>query len=416
MITRTAYTDKENFFGSTSPAKLLEKFGSPLYVYNENILRKRCAEMQNLIKGVNFVASYSTKANGNPHLLRIIKDCGLKADAMSPGEVAILQKAGFTREDITYVCNNVSAEELVFASKVAACVSVDSVSQLETFGKNVPNGSVMVRLNPGIGAGHHAKVVTAGSATKFGVNFEDLPAMKAVLAKYSLKLVGFNQHIGSLFLEGSAYLETASWLMSVAEDFPEIEVIDFGGGFGIPYHKYENQKRLDIPKLSTELSSLVNDWVSRTGYKGKFIIEPGRYIVAESGLLLGEVLSIKNNANTRYVGTDIGFAVLARPIMYDAFHDIEVYVADKQPRKPLEQTIVGNICETGDVLANNRVLPEMLVGDIVGVLDAGAYGHSMSSQYNQRLRPAEVLIDLDGVARLIRKRDRVEDILAMFDV
>ncbi len=412
--TRTAYTNSNNFFGNTSPAELLEKFGSPLYVYNENILRQRCQEMRTLIDHPRFIPSYSTKANGNPSLLKIIKESGLKADAMSPGEIALVQKAGFSKQDITYVCNNVSPEELAFAAESAAHVSVDSLSQLESFGKVAFGKEVMIRVNPGKGAGHHAKVVTAGANTKFGITAEDLPQVNAILQKYKLKLVGLNQHVGSLFMESTTYVQAADWLLSTAEQFPSLEIIDFGGGFGIPYHKYENQPRLDLSKLSRELSELVNSWAKRTHYQGAFVTEPGRYAVAESGLTLGRVTATKNNGATRYVGTDIGFSVLARPIMYDAFHDVEIYPSSGVEKPCLEQTIVGNICETGDVLAAKRLLPEFVEGDIIGMLDTGAYGHSMSSQYNQRFRPAEVLINNAGEAVQIRRRDKLEDILQPF--
>lgn len=415
MLThRRSYTAGNNFFGDNSPEALLREFGSPLYVYNEAMLRTRCEEMRSLIKHPSFTASYSTKANGNPHLLRIIRACGLHADAMSPGEVALVRQAGFTREETAYVCNNVAADELVLASRVASHVSVDSLSQLESFGRAVPGGRVMVRLNPGKGAGHHAKVITAGAGTKFGVSPEDFDAMRALLRTHNLTLAGLNQHVGSLFMEGTAYLEAAAWLLSVAEEFPGLEVVDFGGGFGIPYHKYEGQARLDLADLSERLTAMVTEWAARTGYKGRFFAEPGRYVTAECGLTLGTVNAVKNNGPTRYVGTDMGFSVLARPIMYDAFHDVEIYPADGVEAAPLAQTIVGNICETGDVLAKDRLLPEIRTGDIVGILDTGAYGHSMSSQYTQRLRPAEVLINLEGRAVLIRRRDTVADLLAVY--
>ena len=415
MLThRRSYTAENNFFGDYSPEALVREFGSPLYVYNEAMLRARCEEMRSLVKHPSFTASYSTKANGNPHLLRIIRDCGLHADAMSPGEAALVQHAGFTRDEIAYVCNNVGADELALAAHVAAYVSVDSLSQLQSFGRAVPGGRVMVRLNPGKGAGHHAKVITAGADTKFGVSPEDFDAMRTILSEHKLTLVGLNQHVGSLFMEGSTYLEAAAWLLSVAEEFPGVEVVDFGGGFGIPYHKYEGQARLDLDVLSQAFTALVTDWAARTGYKGRFVIEPGRYVVAECGITLGTVHAVKNNGPTRYVGTDMGFSVLARPIMYDAFHDVEIYPASGKEDAPLVQTVVGNICETGDVLARERLLPEIHTGDIIGMLDTGAYGHSMSSQYNQRMRPAEVLINQEGQAVLIRRRDTVADLFAVY--
>lgn len=420
---RSRHSDSLRFFGHTDPARLLAEYGSPLYVYNEDILRARCREMKNLVDLPGFTACYSTKANGNPHLLRIIREEGLIADAMSPGELAVLRHAGFDKQSICYVCNNVSPEELTIAASEAAHVSIDSLSQLEAFGRLNPGGDVMVRVNPGIGAGHHQKVVTAGKNTKFGVVPEDFPRMRALLERHELRLIGLNQHVGSLFMDAGPYLEAARWLLDTAAAFPEIRVIDFGGGFGIPYRKYDDEPRLDLLDFGARFSALLRDWSTRTGFAGRFVIEPGRYVAAECGILLGTAHAVKNNGPTRYAGTDIGFAVLARPMMYDAFHDVEIYPgagadSDGQAgrRSELLQTIVGNICETGDVLAKDRQLPEIREGDIIGMLDAGAYGQAMSSNYNQRLRPAEVLIQSNGAPRLIRRRDAIEDLLAVYAV
>ncbi|MDR2123658.1 MAG: diaminopimelate decarboxylase [Desulfovibrio sp.] len=424
------------FFGRSTPEELTDTFGSPLYVYNESILRARCRALQALSADPGFRVCYSTKANGNPHLLRIIREEGPAADAMSPGELAVLRRAGFPRKDICYVCNNVSREELALACREADHVSVDSVSQVESFGQVNPGGEIMIRVNPGIGAGHHAKVVTAGKNTKFGIVPDDFDAVHDVLGKYRLTLIGLNQHVGSLFMDPKPYLDAAAWLLRTAERFPGIRLIDFGGGFGVPYRRREGEKALDMRAFGEKFDALLGAFRSRTGYAGAFLIEPGRYVTAECSVLLGRVHAVKNNGPVRYVGTDIGFNVLARPVLYNAFHDLVVYGrqsgdaaafgrerhgADPGPadgyasQRPLmTQTVVGNICETGDVLAGDRELPEAAVGDIIGVLDAGAYGHAMSSNYNQRLRPAEVLIAADGNVRLIRRRDTEEDLLAAY--
>jgi len=273
----------------------------------------------------------------------------------------------------------------------------------------------MVRINPGIGAGHHEKVITGGKDTKFGIDPREMHADGAVQAltkKYKLRLAGINQHIGSLFMEANAYMDAVNVLLDIAAPLKNLDIIDFGGGFGIPYKKSEAQARLDLAQLGTALHARLTTFCQETQYTGRFYVEPGRYIVAESGRVLGTVQAIKNNGEKRFVGTDIGFNILMRPIMYDAHHDIEFY-RDGQTveSKAISQNVVGNICESGDILAKERLLPEAKTGDAIGVLDAGAYGFVMASSYNQRPRPAEVLIDLNGVPHLIRRRETIADLM-----
>jgi diaminopimelate decarboxylase len=410
-----AVTRQANFYGATDPLALLDEYGSPLYVYNERILRERCREMTQLVTYPHFRVNYSTKANDNLALLKIIRDEGLAVDAMSPGEIYVELRAGFTPEQILYIGNNVSDDELRFAIERGIRVSVDSVSQLARYGRLHPGGEVVVRFNPDVGAGHHAKVVTGGKKTKFGVERKYIQQVKAVLKDYDLRLVGVNQHIGSLFMEGAPYLEGVKSLLQIAEQFEDLEFVDFGGGFGIPYHKQAGQPRLDLRALGAGLDETLREWVGRYGKAITFKIEPGRYIAAECGVLLGRVYSVKTNYGVTYIGADLGFNVLKRPVMYDSHHDIEVYRPDATP-SPTEEavTIVGNICESGDIIAKARRLPQIFEGDALGVLDAGAYGFSMCSNYNNRLRPAEVLIAADGQPVLTRRRDTLDDLVRHF--
>lgn len=412
---RSTYTDSVNFYGQEDPRELISRFGSPLYVYNENILRERCRDLLGLSSLPGFCVNYSAKANTNPALLRIIRSEGCVVDAMSPGELYINELAGFTSEEITYVCNNVSAEELRNAADHGCVVSVDSLAQLELFGQVCPGGRVMIRFNPGIGAGHSEKVVTGGKKTKFGVDPDMVPQVQDIVARYDLRLVGVNQHIGSLFMEAGPYLDAMKILLAMAERLMKLgyplEIIDFGGGFGMPYHKYEGQSRMDMKALGEAIHGCLSEWADAMGYKGRFFIEPGRYVVAECGVVLGTVHATKNNGPHLFAGTDIGFTVLARPMLYGSFHDVEIYRENGEPdSENVEQTIVGNICESGDILAKDRQLPLMKQGDVVAMLDAGAYGWVMASTYNQRMRPAEVLIGADGKARLIRRRETLEDL------
>ncbi|MBN1951294.1 MAG: diaminopimelate decarboxylase [Bacteroidales bacterium] len=409
-------SSKKDFFGKTDPLYLAHAYGTPQYVYNENILRKRCRDLKGLIDYEKFVVNYSPKANSNLEILKIVKDEGLRVDAMSPGEIFVNLMAGFEPREIFYISNNVSEDEFRYAIHAGVKVSVDSVSQLEMYGRLNPGGEVAIRLNPGgTGAGHHKNVVTAGKKTKFGIEIQFLPQVRRILKEYQLKLIGINQHIGSLFMTGEAYIESAEKLLEVAREFDDMEFIDMGGGFGIPYKKQANEPRLDLRDLGGRLTETIQSWVKDYGKAIEFKIEPGRYIAAECGIVLGQVNTVKMNYDIKYIGTDIGFNVLVRPVMYNSHHDIEIYRESDVPSlKEEEVRIVGNICETGDIIAKDRKLPEIFEKDIIGVLDSGAYGFVMSSNYNNRLRPAEVLIQLDGQPRLIRRRDTLEDLARNF--
>lgn len=404
----TKVTDSVNFFMGNKPADLTAKFGSPLYVYSEKILRERCRDIKNLVKYPHFSINYSAKANSNLAFLEIVREEGLNVDAMSPGEIFVELKAGFKPEQIFYISNNVSKEEMQFAIDHNITMSVDSLAQLEQYGQLNPGGKIAARFNGGIGAGHSEKVITAGKKTKFAINPEDIPEFKEILKKYDLTLVGINQHIGSLFMDGSKYVEGVKAILHIAKEFDDLEFVDLGGGFGIPYEKLNDQPRLDLESLGKELDKVLYDFVAEYGKEITFKVEPGRYISAECSVLLGTVHAIKFNHEDKYAGTDLGFNVLQRPVMYDSHHDIEVY---NDSDKVEDITVVGNICESGDIMAKHRICPEMHIGDTIGILDAGAYGYSMASNYNNRLRPAEVLIRENGEAVLIRERDQLEDLL-----
>ena len=408
-------TKKNHFFNAATPFELVSEFGSPLFVYNESIFRARCREMRNLVSYPRFFVNYSVKANSNLTLLRIAREEGLLADAMSPGEIFVEAAAGYTPDEILYISNNVSEAEMRYAIDRGIMVSVDSLSQLEMFGRLCPGGKVCVRVNTGVGAGHHAKVITGGKKTKFAVDPSLFDKMREILRSHRLTLAGLNQHIGSLFMEPDKYLEGVSALLSLASTFEDLEFIDFGGGFGIPYEKAAGQPRLDLADLGAKLDAILHDFARTYGKSIAFKVEPGRYIAAESCVLLGTVHAVKENYGHRYVGTDVGFNVPARPMIYDSHHDMELYRAADTPFCDLYPvTVVGNICESGDILAKDRMLPQAQEGDIIGILDAGAYGYSMSSNYNNRLRPAEVLLREDGTVKLIRRRDTLDDLLRNF--
>ena len=397
-------------FGKAAVHELLKEYGSPLYVYDEETLRKRCREMKNLIKYPRFRVNYSAKANTNVELLKIIHSEGLDVDGMSPGEMYLEMKAGFTSDRITFIGNNVSRKELQFAVDNQILVSVDSLSQLKLLGEINSGGSVCLRINPGIGAGHHDKVITGGKKAKFGIAVEDLPQAQKIAANCNMTITSLNQHIGSLFLEPAAYIAAAEFILGLAATIPSIEMVDLGGGFGIPY-RHGVEPRLNLEVLGEKLDQLVQNWVS-SNRPITIRTEPGRYVAAECGALVGTVTSVKENYNTYFVGTDIGFNTLVRPVMYDSYHEISVVPREERPYKEYNKLVyvVGNICESGDILSHDRVFPCCQEGDALIVHDAGAYGFAMASTYNSRPLPAEVLIDKNGEVRLIRKAQTLADL------
>lgn len=410
-----SYIEKSDFFRGNDVEALAREYGTPLYVYNEDILRTRMRDVANIVSKYPYKANYSMKANSNLSILRIAHEEGVNCDAMSIGEIKLLLAAGFDASEIYFVPNNIDEEEFKFAIEHGIMTSLDSIDQLSIFGRLNRGGRCSIRINPGVGAGHHEKVVTAGKNTKFGIAEEDIDEAVKIAKSYELKIVGINQHVGSLYMTPEPFLNAIDQFLRIAKQFDDLEFIDFGGGFGIPYHKLEDEEPFDMYKLSHEWTRRLDEFVAKYGKTPLFKSEPGRYCVAEGGVLLGRVNSIKFNNDHKYVGTDIGMNVLARPVLYDSWHDIEILSEGKVVSGMKEEaTITGNICETGDRLCKNRPMPPIKTGDLVCVLDAGAYGYSMCSSYNTRFRPAEIMIMHDGSVKLIRRRETIEDILNTF--
>ena len=413
-----SYIEQADFFKGNDPEKIAQEFGTPLYVYNEDIIRDRMKRVANVITKYPYKANYSCKTNTNLEILKIALSVGVNADAMSEGEMRMLLKAGFTPERIFYVCNNVSADEMRFAIDNGIPVSLDSLDQLRLFGEINRGGRCAVRINPGVGAGHHEKVVTAGKKTKFGIAEEDIDKIFDIAAEHDLKIVGINQHVGSQFLDATPFLAAVDNLLRIAMKFKDREFIDFGGGYGIPYHKLDDEKEFDMEHFSKEFTEKLDRFIPQYGSAPLFKSEPGRYCVAEGGVILGRVHSIKQNSGIKYIGTDVGMNVLVRPSMYDSWHDIEVisngHVVYRDKDELEKVTVCGNICESGDVLCKDREMPKIADNDLICVLDAGAYGYSMCSSYNTRLRPAEVMICSDGSVKLIRRRETFEDMFAFY--
>ena len=393
--------------------ELLNKYGSPLYIYKEDILRKCSQEILNLknylennLNGIKVNMHYSTKANNNPAILKIVKEYGLCVDCMSLLELSINKKCGFENSKILYVCNNIDENEMreVFNSGVLICL--DSISQVEMWGRNFPETDIMVRINPGTeGVGHSKKVITSGKETKFGITEENFNLLFETIDKYNLNLIGVHQHLGSLFLNDKIdkFLEGVKrGLTLVNKYFRNIEIVDLGGGFGVPY---KSEEKLDFELLERKMIRVLKGFVEKNSNIKELKFEPGRYIPCEAGIIAGKVNAIKYENNTYWIGTDIGMNQLVRPSMYGAYHEIKIL--SKNSNKEIIANICGNICESGDILAENRkvLMPE--IGDIVLVYNSGAYGYSMASNYTGRLRPAEVMIS-DDKDRLIRKRETIE--------
>ena len=408
--------------------QLLELYGSPLYLYDKSVLEQRCNQMKefcNILEKeleINVTAHYSTKSNSNPEILKIVEETGLNVDCMSPLELAVDEISGFKRDRMLYVCNNISAEEMKLVHDKDILICLDSISQVETWGKLFPNTEIMIRINPGVlGIGHSEKVITSGKSTKFGVSEENFAQLFKTANLYNLKIVGVHQHLGSLFLNDKIqnYIDgIKAGLYLSNKYFKDAKIIDLGGGFGVPYLPEEQD--LDLKYLAHELLPIIKEFLqSRKEIKEfeevkEIKFEPGRFIPCESGKIIGTVTAVKHENGLYWIGTDIGMNQLVRPSMYDAYHEINVISKSKKQEK-LENLIsvnfCGNICESGDILGKNRTmsfLPE--VGDFVIVSNAGAYGYSMASNYTGRPRPAEVMID-GNENRIIRKRETIDHLL-----
>jgi len=381
------------------PKEMLEEFGSPLYAYDAAIIRARCAELKEAFP--DFTLYYACKANTNPSVVALIYKEGFGIECVSPGEIAVAHEAGVPIADIAYTCGSIHESELVEVVNLGIRMHLDSLTQVEQFGKHFPGRDISVRLNLGVGAGHHEHVITGGPDSKFGIDAANIDGLKALAEKYKLRITGLHQHIGSNILEVDTFIEAMDVLFEAASRIPELEHLDFGGGLGIPYNPGE--ARLDIAALGTAVSERVKRFTEETGRTLKMSFEPGRYLVAESGTLYVTVVDIKDNSEKTFVGVDSGMGHLVRPAMYGSHHTIDNVSRPDAPQKKV--TIAGYYCESGDVLAKDRMLPMPEIGDILAIRNAGAYGYAMASDYNLRPRPAEVLLDGETVS-LIRERGK----------
>jgi len=353
---------------------------------------------------------YSAKANTNLSILEIMRELGAYIDAVSPGEIYLAIESGFPPERILFTGTMVRDDELRFVLEHDVPINVDSISELNRLLKISVPEFLSVRINPEFGAGHHEHVITAGKKSKFGVWERDAVKAYAKAKEAGVQSFGIQMHIGSGILDIEPYIHALEKLLEIAKKVHEeldivFDVIDMGGGLGVPYRPED--KTLDLSLLFKNLSEIFKDRVEEYGLGAPiFAVEPGRFLVCESGVLLTRVNTVAEKPYRKFVGVDAGFNTLIRPAMYGSYHPIVVANKMNQPLKE-RYTIAGPICESGDLLAKDRLLPEIEEGDLIAVLNAGAYGFSMSSQYNSRPRAAEVLVK-DGRHEIIRDRETFE--------
>lgn len=384
---------------------LTREFGTPLYVYDAGIIVRQLKRLSAALPERHSIR-YAAKALTNPSILRLVKDHGAGLDCVSLQEVQIGLRCGFDPEKISFTPNNVSLREVQEAVSLGVEITLDNLSILEAFGKTYGDGyPVAVRINPHIMAGGNLKISTGHRLSKFGISLEQRDDILRVADQYGLRINGLHIHTGSEIKDNAVFMQAANVLLDMAPAFPHLRFIDFGGGFKVAYRA--GDAVTDIEALGQLLSEALENHRKKHGQDLTLKVEPGKFLVSEAGSLLTEVTVVKETPAVTFVGVDTGLNHLIRPMMYDAWHDIENGTNAAGPERTY--TIVGNICET-DTFGADRTLPEVREGDVLIIRNAGAYGHSMASNYNSRFRPAEVLIE-NGEARLIRRRDTLEDLL-----
>jgi diaminopimelate decarboxylase len=401
--------------GNIDVNEIADEYGTPLYVIDEERIRDNYKRVFNTFtKHYNkFRILYACKANTNLAVMRILEEEGCSIDAVSPGEVYTSLKAGFAPKKILFTGNNVKDEELKFVDEQDVLINLDSISQLERLAKivNPENYKISFRVNPMVGAGHHEHCITGGVMSKFGIKEEKAPEVYKKAIDLGFKPVGMHSHIGSGILDPKPFKLATNALLDIAANVASevdinFEFLDLGGGLGIPYTPEE--KLLDIDKFAEEITGIFKSKTREYGLGTPYLyIEPGRYLVGDAAVLLTRVNTIKNSYR-KFVGVDAGFNTLLRPAMYDSYHHI--VVANKGNNKEVEKVdVAGNVCESGDLFARDRPLPKIEEGDLLAILNAGAYSFSMASQYNSRPTPAEILVKNNEV-EIIREKETYDDL------
>ena len=385
---------------------LTKKYESPLYVYDAEKIISQYNRLTNAFASVkNLKINYAAKALSNISVLKVFNSLEAGLDTVSVQEVQLGLKAGFEPKDIIFTPNGVSLDEIEQAMSLGVQINIDNISILEQFGQKHPEVPVCIRMNPHVMAGGNKKISVGHIDSKFGISIHQLPHIHRVVENTGMLITGVHMHTGSDIYDIDAFLRATEILFNVAASFENLEYIDFGSGFKVPYK--EGDIQTDIEELGEKLSKRFNEFCKEFGRELTLMFEPGKFLVSEAGQFLANVNVVKQTTSTVFASVDSGLNHLIRPMFYDSYHHI-VNISNPEGKKRF-YTIVGYICET-DTFGTNRQICEIKEGDILSFQNAGAYCYSMASNYNSRYRPAEVLV-YKGKDYLIRERETIEDII-----
>ncbi|MGY8886817.1 MAG: diaminopimelate decarboxylase [Flavobacteriales bacterium] len=383
-----------------------QQFGSPVYIYDASIIEAQYKRLTAAFKKVKKLKiNYAMKALSNLSVLKLLNSLGSNMDTVSIQEVKLALAAGIAANRIIYTPNGVSIEEIEKASALGVQINIDNLSILEEFGAKHPSIPVCIRINPHVMAGGNTNISVGHIDSKFGISIHQMPHLKRIVKNTKMKINGIHMHTGSDILDIEVFLYASEILFEAARNFENLDFIDFGSGFKVPYK--DGDIETNIEELGDKLGTRFNQFCEEYGKDLILAFEPGKFLVSESGKFLAKVNVVKQTTSTVFAQIDSGFNHLIRPMLYGARHEIE-NISNSEGRKRY-YSVVGYICET-DTFANNRRISEISEGDILSFSNAGAYCYSMTSNYNSRYRPAEVLW-YNNEAHLIRSRETFEDIL-----
>ena len=394
---------------SLAPSDLIsiaEHYGTPLYVYHAEKIKEQFGKLQHAFSNNDTVFFYACKALTNVNILRYIRNLGANVDCSSINEVKLALHAGFPSSRILYTSNGIDFEEIREAKELGVYINIDSLSNLEKFGASFGHSyPVGIRLRPNILAGGNMKISTGHDKSKFGIPVDQIDDILRVVEKYQLRISDLHIHTGSEIKDVDVFLKGIEVLFDIAHHFEHLEFIDLGGGFKVASKTGEQET--DIQLLAEKVGAAFANHPYKNGKKLQVWFEPGKFLVSAAGYFITKVNVLKETSAADFVSVNSGFNHLIRPMFYDAYHHIENISNPEGPVK--NYSVVGNICET-DTFAWDRPLNEVREGDFLVFRNAGAYGFEMSSNFNSRFKPAEVLVT-DGKPQLIRRRDQFEDLL-----